>query len=106
MILSLTRCLAVGDHSGSNSERWILHVGDRSFQNDVHGTVVSTIYTYGPGEYDIWLEHWDSVPNWCSGGADYDWTALVEKVGGDANVTIEDPYSEYDLFFTIIMNHF
>ena len=72
-------------------------MGARSFQNDVHGTVVSTTYSYGPGEYDIWLEHWDTVPNWCPGGADYDWTALVEKVGGDADVTIEDPQSMYDL---------
>ena len=26
-------------------------------QNDEWGTVVSTTYTYGPGEYDITLEH-------------------------------------------------
>ena len=49
--------LTVGDHSGSYSERWVLHVGARNFQNEEWGTVVSTTYTYGPGEYDIILEH-------------------------------------------------
>ena len=49
--------LTVGDHSGSYSERWVLHVGARNFQNEEWGTVVSTTYTYGPGEYDIVLEH-------------------------------------------------
>ena len=77
-------------------------MGTRSFQNEVHGTVVSTTYSYGPGEYDIWLEHWDTIPNWCAGGADYDWTALVEKVGGDADVTIEDPESMYDFIHIVL----
>ena len=98
----------VGDHSGSHSERWILHVGSRNFQNDVHGTVVSTTYTYGPGEYDITLEHRDTIPNWCPGGPDMDYTALVEKVGGDAAVTIEDPQSKmgYICFHCIINRWF
>ena len=62
-------------------------MGSRKYQNDVHGTVVSTIYAYGPGEYDIWLEHWDTDAS-C---ADYDWEAGVQQVGGAALVTVEDP---------------
>ena len=88
--------ISVGDPSGSQSERWILHVGTRKFQNDVHGTVVSTTYPYGPGEYDIWLEHWDTIGYYgCNGGADYDWKAGVQKMGGEADVTIEDPQGAY-----------
>ena len=84
----------MGDHSGSHSERWILKVGSRHFQNDVWGTVVERTYTYGPGVYVITLEHVDSKPNWCddyAGGPDYDYTALVSQVGGDAAVNIDDP---------------
>ena len=74
-------------------------MGSRKYQNDVHGTVVTTTYAYGPGEYDIWLEHWDTL-DWVlehceqagySGNGDYDWEAKVEQVGGEALVTIEDP---------------
>ena len=75
---------SVGDPSGSHSERWILHVGTRKFQNDVHGEVVSTTYSYGPGSYDIWLEHWDTTGTncwpWEASNADYDYEARLEKM--------------------------
>ena len=91
----------VGDHSGSHSERWVLKVGSRQFQNDVWGTVVSTTYTYGPGEYPITLQHVDSN----LACPDHDYTAFVSPVGGDASVTIEDPQSKnYHILTTTFSN--
>ena len=89
---------SVGDPSKSASERWILHVGSRKYQND-DNRVGSTTYIYGPGEYDIWLEHGDTnvtalMEHGCPGrpqGADFDWQAWVLQVGGLALVTVEDP---------------
>ena len=78
-------------------------MGSRKFQNDVHGTVVSTTYYYGPGEYDIWLEHWDTnqtalAEHGCPGrplGADFDYRAGIRQVGFGhqslALVTVKDP---------------
>ena len=98
--------IPVGDPSGSHSERWILHVGNKKHQNAIFGTVKSKNYTYGPGKYDIVLEHGgtnigfdrdgdgnmdNQCDYWCTGcSPDYDYTALVSKVGGDATVTIEN----------------
>ena len=90
--------ISVGDPSKSASERWILHVGSRKYQND-DNRVGSTTYIYGPGEYDIWLEHGDTnvtalMEHGCPGrpqGADFDWQAWVLQVGGLALVTVEDP---------------
>ena len=73
-------------------------MGSRKYQND-DNTVASTTYTYGPGEYDVWLEHWDTnqtalMEHGCPGrprGADFDWQAGVLQVGGLALVTVEDP---------------
>ena len=73
-------------------------MGSRKFQND-DNRVGSTTYIYGPGEYDIWLEHGDTnvtalMGHGCLGrpqGADFDWQAWVLQVGGLALVTVEDP---------------
>ena len=58
------------------------------------GTVVSTTYTYGVGEYNIYLQHGGTLGYYlCGGRADYDYTAHVVQVEGEgsAKVTIKDP---------------
>ena len=62
-------------------------MGSFHYQNDVHGTVVSQTFEIPAGVYQISLEHRDSN----LADPDYDYTALVSKVGGEADVTIEDP---------------
>ena len=85
-------------------------MGAISFQNDVYGTVAHATETFGPGEYDIMLQHGGTnichdrdgdgvIDNqsgrWCTGcNPDYDYRASVSKVGGDATVTIEDSQGE------------
>ena len=94
-------------------------MGTKNFQNDVWGTVVSTNYTFGPGEYDIFLEHVDTdigkdhdgdgnmdnqCDYWCTEcSPDYDYTAQVSQVGGDATVTIEDNEGKPSLLHFIRM---
>ena len=86
-------------------------MGAISFQNDVYGTVGTATETFGPGEYDITLQHGGSnichdrdgdgaIDNqsgrWCDGcDPDYDYEARVSKVGGDAEVTIVDNQRTY-----------
>ena len=62
-------------------------MGSFHYQNDVHGTVVSQTFEIPAGVYPISLEHRDSNLS----PPDYDYTALVSKVGGEAEVTIDDP---------------
>ena len=66
----------------------------------------STTETFGPGEYDITIQHGgtnighdrdgdgtmdNQCDYWCTGcHPDYDYDARVSKVGGDATVTIVD----------------
>lgn len=79
--------LTVGDHSGSNSERYTITVGDISHQSPDFGKVGSGEYIYRPGTYTIevtWVATKLITP-------DYDYTAMVEKVSGSATVKIEDP---------------
>ena len=88
-------------------------MGNKNHQNAVFGTVDSETYTYGPGEYDIVLEHGGTnigfdrdgdgkednpCDHWCTGcNPDYDYTALVSQVGGDAIVTIENNQGKHTI---------
>ena len=85
-------------------------MGAISFQNDIYGTVDSATETFGPGEYDITLQHGgtnichdrdgdgvidNASGRWCTGcDPDYDYEARVTKVGGDATVAIVDNQGE------------
>ena len=62
-------------------------MGSFHYQNDVHGTVASQTFEIPVGVYQITLDWRDSIYD----VPDHDYTALVSKVGGEADVTIEDP---------------
>jgi len=79
--------LTVGDWSGSHSERYILHLGDISHQSPGYGLVGDGTYAFHPGTYEATLQHYGSTVS----PPDFDYTMLIEKVGGNATVTIEDP---------------
>ena len=79
--------ISVGDHSGSHSERYVLVVGQIQHQSPGFGIVGSGTYDFKPGTYTITLQHAGS--NLAT--PDYDYTAIVTKVGGGATVTIDDP---------------
>ena len=83
----------VGDHSPSESERYILHVGSISHQSPGFGEVGSGTYTFHPGSYTITIEH--SGTNLDT--PDYDYTASITKVSGGANVTVDDPQGKYKI---------
>ncbi len=82
-------CLAVGDHSSSESERYVLHVGPISHQSPGFGLVGSGNYNVSGGKYRITVQH--VATNLETGVPDYDYTAKVMQVGGASAVTIEDP---------------
>ena len=81
--------LTIGDHSGSHSERYNLHVGGISHQSPGFGLVGSGTYKFVPGTYPTTVQ-WVAT-NRGAAGPDYDYTAKVRKVSGEANVRIEDP---------------
>ena len=62
-------------------------MGSFHYQNDVHGTVASQTFEVSAGVYQVTLEHRDSNVS----PPDYDYTALIGQVGGEAEATIEDP---------------
>ena len=67
--------LTIGDHSGSNSERYNLKVGSITHQAPEFGVVEERVYPFEVGKkYDIeivWVDSNQTPP-------DYDYTALVE----------------------------
>ena len=79
--------LTIGDHSGSNSERYFMTVGSFKHQSPDYGKVGSGVYQYLPGTYPITITHIDSNLN----SPDYDYQAQVQKQSGDANVEVQDP---------------
>ena len=87
--------LTIGDPSGSNSERYNLHVGAISHQAPDFGVVGSGTYKFGPGRYAItvrWVATNLETP-------DYDYTAQVSRESGDATVTVEDPDNILGTFY-------
>jgi hypothetical protein len=94
-IIELT--LTVGDWSGSNSERWILHVGSISHQAPDFGVVYSDTYIFRRGEeYQITVEHVGSDPEYCAENScpDLDYEANVSVLAGSNDViSIYDPNS-------------
>ena len=97
--------LTVGDSSGSQSERWALHVGPVTHTSPDYGQVSSADYAFTAGEsYDITLEHLGTrpaflatSPDWGypkgAKGPNYDWTASITEVGSTLPYWIDDPYS-------------
>ena len=96
-------------------------MGSISFQNDVHGTVGTSTETFGPGEYEITLQHGGTnicqdrdgdgvIDNqsgrWCNGcDPDYDYEAHVAQVGGDAEVTIENNQGECEKYLSVLRDY-
>ena len=79
--------LTIGDHSGSHSERYNLHVGGISHQSPGFGLVGKGTYKFVPGTYPITVQ-------WVASTLlrpDYDYTAQVSKMSGKAIVKVEDP---------------
>jgi hypothetical protein len=78
---------AVGDHSGSHSERYFIKVGDISHQSPGFGLMGSGTYSFAPGTYPIsvhWVGSNIATP-------DYDYTAAITLVGGNGAFTVTDP---------------
>ena len=77
----ITLRLEVGDPSGSESERYILHVGGISHQAEEFGVVSSGEYKFERGRsYYVFIEHLDT--NTPDGVPDYDYFA---------GITVADP---------------
>lgn len=102
--------LQVGDHSESNSERYVLNVGDISHQSPKFGEVEPGTYKFKRGEeYIVTLEHLGTDPQYYEDAncdehpencPDLDYTALIEPAGSsDACVIIVDPYPDGDPIF-------
>lgn len=81
--------LRVGDHSGSNSERYTMRVGDIVHQSPEFGEVSQATYNFTAGVYKVRVEHLDSVRE----EPDYDYVALINWPSNleGFKVTIEDP---------------
>ena len=77
---------SVGDHSGSHSERYELHVGHVQHQSPGYGLVGSDVYTFQIGTYPVSIIHRGT--NRGSQGPDYDYTAHLVQVGGNAKMTL------------------
>ncbi|MBN1795604.1 MAG: hypothetical protein JW804_02930 [Sedimentisphaerales bacterium] len=96
--------LTVGDHSGSNSERYNLKVGTITHQAPEFGVVEERVYPFEVGKkYEITIIHQGSNLD----EPDYDYTALVEA-NEPANgwmLILEDPdgilgvHNESDYFY-------
>lgn len=84
--------LIIGDHSGSQSERWALSIGDRRLVAPL-GAVVSEEFTFRRGEeHAIRVLHMGSSLS----PPDYDYTALIEH--DEDGVVIDDPDSLLGVF--------
>ena len=81
--------LTIGDHSGSHSERYNLHVGGITHQSPGFGLVGSGTYKFAPGTYPITVQ-WVAT-NRGARGPDYEYTAKVRKVSGEAKIEVQDP---------------
>ena len=79
--------LTIGDPSGSRSDRYNLHVGAITHQSPGFGVVDSGTYKFEPGKYTITVRWVASIYE----PPDYDYVAKLEKVSGDATVTVDDP---------------
>lgn len=81
-----------GDPSGSHSERYELWVDGTKYSNPEWGVVDTIKRTYIPGQYKVTLRHWDNINK--SPQPDYDYTALIRKVDGDAEVVIRNEHGK------------
>ncbi|XP_057311255.1 uncharacterized protein LOC130649072 [Hydractinia symbiolongicarpus] len=79
--------ITIGDHSGSHSERYVMHVGEVSHQSPGFGLVGFGDYNFKPGSYPITIQHVGTNLN----TPDYDYRASVTKVGGQGKITVQDP---------------
>jgi hypothetical protein len=81
--------LTVGDHSLSESERYILQVGNVEHQATLFGVIDTATYQFPPGTYTVTVRHRDSI---CA-TPDYDYTASITIAAPNPNweVTISDP---------------
>lgn len=81
--------LRVGDHSGSNSERYIMRVGDIEHQSPEFGEVSTAVYNFTAGTYEVQVSHRDST----RARPDYDYVALITWPSFllDFNIRIDDP---------------
>jgi hypothetical protein len=72
--LKVSIVVKIGDESGSNSERWMIHVGDNDVMSPYYGKLTTQTLSLHEGDYKITIEHIDSrLPT-----PDYDYTALIE----------------------------
>ncbi len=93
--------LTIGDHSNSNSERWMLRVGEISHKAAGIGEVTTDTYQFHKGEsYSIRVTHLE-------GDGDFDYTAHVnpDSGAGHACVTIDDPDELLGEFWDDNNNH-
>ncbi len=64
-----------------------------------YGKVSTGTYEVPPGTYTVTIKHKGTDPNWKGDdqnpSPDYDYTARLEKVSGDAKVTINDPDGKF-----------
>ena len=85
--------LKVGDHSGSNSERWILEVGPIVHQATEFGKVQTETYNIPIGFHRVTVKHRDT--NRLVGGVltpDFDYTADISwEANPEWEITLEDP---------------
>jgi hypothetical protein len=82
--------LRVGDHSGSNSERYIMRVGDIEHQSPEFGEVSTAVYNFTVGTYEVQVSHRDST----RARPDYDYVALITWPFSfllDFHIRIDDP---------------
>jgi hypothetical protein len=91
--------LKVGDPSSSQSELWSITVGDKTYTAPDYNYSSETYYHDYPfragNSYDITLQHLGTEPEYLTemGGPNYDWTASVDRVQGEVEYWIDDPYS-------------
>jgi len=74
-----------GDPSLSNSERWVVHVGDVQYSSPDFGEVGSDDYFFKAGKtYDVTLQHLATRPSFLEqwGRPDYDWEANIAAATG------------------------
>jgi hypothetical protein len=72
--LTVTIVMMIGDESGSNSEKWKLHVGDFCVETAFYGKLSMETHQLHEGDYKITLEHMSSRLS----TPDYDYTAHIE----------------------------
>ena len=80
--------IGIGNQNASPTERYVLNVGDISHQSSNFGKTGTGTYRFKPGTYEISVQHvWSKLPD-----PNHSYTALVQKVGGDAMAKVFDDF--------------